>query len=68
MNSFAYTVKAELNNDGSYRVTLFDVDEYEAPITETIERARIIIEPLCEDDGDSVTPLLTMTVNESRLL
>lgn len=60
MNKFAYTVKAELNNDGSYHVILFDVDEYEAPIMETIERARIIIEPLCKDDGDSVTPLLTV--------
>ena len=58
MNKFAYTVKADLNNDGSYHVILFDVDENEAPIMETIRRARIIIEPLSKDDDGSVKPLL----------
>ena len=32
MNTFAYSVNAELNNDGSYKVTLFDIGIDESPV------------------------------------
>ena len=63
---FAYTIKAELNNDGSYKVTLFDVDDDESPIEDIIPRARITIDVLDREAGDSDAPLLTVTEHINR--
>ena len=55
---FAYTIRAELNNDGTYRVELMDVDD-ERPIITTIERASILIAKT-PDEYDKRSPLLTV--------
>lgn len=39
---FAYYITAELNNDGTYRVELYDLKD-EALVVTTIERANITI-------------------------
>ena len=62
---FAYTIKAELNNDGSYKVTLFDVGSDECSIETVIPRARITIDTLPSSFTDSTKPLLD--VNESEI-
>ena len=63
---FAYTIRAELNNDGSYKVTLFDVGSDECPIETVIPRARITIDAVPTSFTDSMKPLLD--VNESEIL
>lgn len=57
-HQFAYTVHAELNNDGSYDVTMFDVGCDEAPIETVVKRAKITIEVLDDDCKESDRPLL----------
>jgi len=59
---FAYTIKAELNNDGSYKVTLFNVGSDECSIETVIPRAHITINALPASFRDSMKPLLD--VNE----
>ena len=64
MNAFAYTMHAELNNDGSYKVVLFDVGEDESPIETIIERAKITIKRMGDDDRVSNRPLLFIEEGE----
>lgn len=64
MNAFAYNLHAELNNDGSYRVVLFDVGEDESPIETIIERAKITIECMGDDNRVSNRPLLFIEEGE----
>ena len=60
MNTFAYSVHAELNNDGSYKVTLLDIGCDEAPIYTVIDRAKLTIQDLKTDDNTVGRPLLTI--------
>ena len=55
---FAYTIKAELNNDGSYKVTLFDVGSDECSIETVLPKARIMIDTLSDSYQDSMKPML----------
>ena len=55
---FAYTLRAELNNDGSYSVTMFDVECDESWTETVIKRAKITIEVLEDGCGESDEPLL----------
>lgn len=64
MNAFAYTLNAELNHDGSYKVVLFDVGEDESPIETVIERARITVECMGGDHRVSNRPLLFIEEGE----
>ncbi len=56
---FAYEIHAELNNDGTYRVRLIDMDA-EYPEITTIDRASILIEQVSDTLIDSSRPLLTV--------
>lgn len=64
VNAFAYTMHAELNIDGSYKVVLFDVGDDESPIETVIERAKITIECMGDDDRVSNRPLLSVEEGE----
>lgn len=57
---FAYTIKGELNNDGSYKVTLFDVGSDECPIETVLPKARIMIDTLPDSYQDSMKPMLNV--------
>ena len=56
---FAYGIRAELNNDGTYRVELFDVDA-EIGVVTTIERASIRIEHVPDEVGITTKPMLSV--------
>lgn len=57
---FAYSVRAELNNDGSYKVTLFDIGIDESPVYTVIDRAKLIIQDLKTNNNIVDKPLLTI--------
>ena len=64
MSTFAYTINVELNDDGSYKVVLFDVGANEAPMETVIKRAKITIECMGDDNRVSNHPLLTIEEGE----
>ena len=64
--TFAYEIKAKLNNDGSYSVFLFDIDSDESPIITHFPRARIGIEVLSLEDFGSYTPSLEIVSHELK--
>lgn len=46
MHTFAYEIRAVLNHDGTYKVTLYDVDFDESPVEMVIPKAKIAIYPV----------------------